>query len=480
MCAYAAVAIASACGPLVSQTPEQREYADDVAACQRGDGEACYTAATIALTWEGRAPGATEIAEALLGRGCDAGDPSSCRRLANRWRSIEPRTAAIYVKRACQAGDQESCDLLTSAAASTAPAAPAPAPPPPPPDPPMLTSGTCFFVARAGIAVTNHHVIDGAAELVLIDARGRAHAAKVLRDDKQVDLAVLEAVTANDVPPLPLAADKDVPLGEQVFTIGFPVPGVLGTDPKFSEGSLGGQAGLGAAWLYQVTVPVQPGNSGGPLVDHRGFVVGVIVAKLRADRLMQTEGVTPENVNFAIKSAELRRLLRGLKLGSSKAARTRQAAIDRTRVSVCHVVAKPAGSDSSGAEAAPDGDSVRGPSGGGPAAPPGADAQGVEANALVRIAGEPRVLPDAATVAEMRRRGRPEIRARVKLCIDRSGAVESVMVLDSSGSSLYDKKLTRAVKRWQYRPFMVDGEPAAVCSTIAFTYRLRSGAAPGG
>lgn len=481
----AALGMGASCVPLTPPTEptEQERFANEVEACHAGDGEGCFAAGMIALEWEGRAPGATEIALANFQRGCDAGDPASCRQLANRWSTIQPETAALYRERACELGDRSSCVATPDTAAPGQPAAPPAGPPAadaPRSDALAVVSGTCFFAAKAGIAVTNRHVIDGAATVALIDARGRVHAAKVLRDDKDVDLAVLEAVTARDVAPLPLARDADVPLGEQVFTIGFPVPGVLGNDPKFSEGSLGGQTGLGAAWLYQVTVPVQPGNSGGPLVDHRGLVVGVIVSKLRADRLMVEQGVAPENVNFAIKSVELRRMLRGLALSTAKPARTRQAAITRTEAAVCHVIATPAApseppAPSTVADAAPPAPPNA------PAPPPSAPAE--RPNDQQRVSGDPHIYPDAPTVNEMRRVGHEVLHASIEICIAATGEVTSVSIPRSSGYPAYDKKLVREIRTWRYSRRTTD-QPGAACRTIAFNYRVADeapteGAAPG-
>lgn len=468
-------------------TTEHQRFEDSVEACHAGDGAGCYEAGMIALAWEGRAPGATEIALANFERGCNAGKPAACRQLAARWSTIQPETSAIYLKRACDLGDRESCATAprNEPPGQAAPPAGPPTDGAPQPGATAVVSGTCFFVAKAGIAVTNHHVVDGATELALIDARGRVHAAKVLRDDKDVDLAILEAVTAHDVAPLPLARDADVPLGEPVFTIGFPVPGVLGNDPKFSEGSLGGQTGLGAAWLYQVTVPVQPGNSGGPLVDHRGLVVGVIVSKLRADRLMVEQGVTPENVNFAIKSVELRRMLRGLPLSSAKAARTRQAAVKRTEASVCHVIATPAAPPKPApgdvVAPAPVPPSSAAPKADAPPAPPSPPAG--EATDQQRISGDPHIYPDAATVNEMRRVGLIALRASVEVCIAPTGEVTSVSISRSSGYPAYDTKLAHEIARWRYSP-RAGNQADPECRVISFKYRLADheaggGAAPG-
>lgn len=466
---------AVACMPPEPQplTPAQQQFADLDAACAAGEGVACHDAGMIGVEWEGRAPGASEIADAFFLRGCDARNAASCRRLAERWAS-QPKTAALYRQRACELGERTSC-IEPPPSASTAPTE-TPSQAAAAPQPPTPVSGSCFFVAGAGIAVTNHHVIDQAAQITLIDARGRAHVAKVLRDDATVDLAVLEAVTAHDIAALPLAPDADVALGEPVFTIGFPVPGLLGDDPKFSEGSLGGQTGLGAAWLYQVTVPVQPGNSGGPLVDHRGFVVGVIVAKLRADRLLVEAGVTPENVNFAIKSIELRRMLRGLAVPKAKAARTRQAAITRTGASVCHVIAMPSAVQPPAPPTAPPET---------PAAPPRAPAETPSSPpprtaAQQRVAGDPYIYPDATTVTEMQRVGIDQIRVTVDVCVAATGNVTSATIKESSGYPAYDTKLTRAIAGWRYSPRSSGDHSAPMCSVVVFAFRLSDHVAPPG
>jgi hypothetical protein len=107
----AALGMAGACVPLTPPTePTQQErFASEVEACHAGDGDGCFAAGMIALEWEGRAPGATEIALANFQRGCDAGDPASCRQLAGRWSTIQPETAGLYRQRACELGDQSSC-----------------------------------------------------------------------------------------------------------------------------------------------------------------------------------------------------------------------------------------------------------------------------------------------------------------------------------------------------------------------------------
>jgi len=162
------------------------------------------------------------------------------------------------------------------------------------------------------------------------------HAARVERASADLDLATLAVPGATGITPLPIAGDAT--LGMHVFTIGFPFPSMLGFDPKFSEGSVSGLSGLGQRWLYQISVPVQPGNSGGPLVDDEGQVVGVIVAKLRADKVKAITGVDPENVNFAIKGTSLMTFLGPARAAPIDLPRRGNAAITRVSEAVCQVL----------------------------------------------------------------------------------------------------------------------------------------------
>jgi S1-C subfamily serine protease len=97
-----------------------------------------------------------------------------------------------------------------------------------------------------------------------------------------------------------------VRLGGTVTTIGFPNVGLQGFAPKFSRGEIGALSGpQDDARYFQISVPVQPGNSGGALVDQQGNVVGVVSAKLSATAALSASGALPENVNYAIKSSFL-------------------------------------------------------------------------------------------------------------------------------------------------------------------------------
>ena len=110
-----------------------------------------------------------------------------------------------------------------------------------------------------------------------------------------------------------------VKLGGTVATVGFPNIGLQGFAPKLAKGEIASLSGAGDdARYFQISVPVQPGNSGGALVDERGNVVGVVSAKLSARAALATSGALPENVNYAVKSSYLLSFLESVPEVSAK------------------------------------------------------------------------------------------------------------------------------------------------------------------
>jgi S1-C subfamily serine protease len=154
-----------------------------------------------------------------------------------------------------------------------------------------------------------------------------------------LDIGVLRLVANRPLRHLSVAASSDAPqLGGTVFTIGFPATNVLGRDPKYSEGTISGLSGLnGDASFYQVSVPIQPGNSGGPLVDDKGRVVGVVLSTASAPAFLKATGTLPQNVNWAVKSTFLAPLLPTT--STLPPAATRQDAIRRVTEATCFIEA---------------------------------------------------------------------------------------------------------------------------------------------
>jgi S1-C subfamily serine protease len=202
------------------------------------------------------------------------------------------------------------------------------------PKTPTISTGTCFFVSSSGLALSSLHVVRGAQKIVVIDAKGHRSPATVLAKDEHLDLVALQ-VDEESVPQvLPLAEDAAA-LGDHVFTIGFPEVGDLGIDPKLTEGSISGERGLGLDFLLQTSTPVQPGNSGGPLVNETGRVVGIVA--LRQNYF--SDGASANSTAFAVNALSVRKAFRSLSMAAGKPLRERKAAIARARDAACLVIA---------------------------------------------------------------------------------------------------------------------------------------------
>lgn len=166
------------------------------------------------------------------------------------------------------------------------------------------------WVVKGGYIVTNHHVIEGHKEIILIRKDGIKLRASVVADDPANDLVLLKPESIESLPlALPLA-EKPARVGEHVFTIGYPLLPIMGVEPKVTDGIISSRTGIGNdPRFYQISVPLQSGNSGGPLLNMRGEVVGVVSAKIDAVRVFKWTGEIPENVSYAVKTLYVRALL---------------------------------------------------------------------------------------------------------------------------------------------------------------------------
>lgn len=128
-----------------------------------------------------------------------------------------------------------------------------------------------------------------------------AAVAVVVASDPGNDLALLAAPVR--LPAADFRHDPAIRAGDSVVAVGFPLHGLLASEANVTTGTVSALAGIGNdARFLQMTVPVQPGNSGGPLLDLQGRVVGVVVSKLDALQVASVTGDIPQNVNFAIKA----------------------------------------------------------------------------------------------------------------------------------------------------------------------------------
>ena len=177
------------------------------------------------------------------------------------------------------------------------------------PRPPKLelsATGTGWYVAPGGYLVTNAHVVEGCK---LVTLKGGAEL-QVLNVQPDEDLALLKGVS--EVAPLVLRDGRSARLAEDVLIAGYPLGGILSSGINVTVGTVSALAGLGDdTRRFQFTAPVQPGNSGGPVLDTSGHVIGVVVSKLNAMNIQDQIGDIPQNVNFGIALPSLIDFLKG-------------------------------------------------------------------------------------------------------------------------------------------------------------------------
>jgi S1-C subfamily serine protease len=171
------------------------------------------------------------------------------------------------------------------------------------------SSGSGFFVSRDGLVLTNKHVIRGCSTLKVRGDSGLQKTATVSALDPANDLALLRTEGAVAAIATFRAGAAPRP-GDDVVAVGYPLSGLLADQVNVSTGSINALAGMyNDQRVLQMSAPVQPGSSGGPLFDAGGNVVGVVVTKLNAKVVAEAMGDIPQNVNFALKGAIARSFL---------------------------------------------------------------------------------------------------------------------------------------------------------------------------
>ena len=166
------------------------------------------------------------------------------------------------------------------------------------------------FALRQGYVVTNYHVVEEAKTILVKGIRGdfnTEYRAEVVATDKVNDLAIIKIVDErfNGFGTIPYNVKRSISeVGESVWTLGYPMVGVMGDEIKFTDGKISARTGAqGDMSVYQISAPIQPGNSGGALFNNNGDIIGITSSGLNR------ETFNSENVNYAIKTSYLYNLI---------------------------------------------------------------------------------------------------------------------------------------------------------------------------
>ena len=172
-----------------------------------------------------------------------------------------------------------------------------------------VASGSGFYVSDAGHIITNHHVIEGCKDMK-VHSKGNVLETKRIAEDRRNDLALLKT-TESSKHSFALSMESPFPL-QEIVVAGYPFGKKVSSTLKFTQGIVSSIAGLGNDYSQiQIDAAIQPGNSGGPILDEYGNVVAVAVAKLSLKKILKDYGVVPENTNFGVKASAVRNLMEG-------------------------------------------------------------------------------------------------------------------------------------------------------------------------
>ena len=214
---------------------------------------------------------------------------------------------------------------------------------PPEEQTPQSGSGSGFFVSKMGHVITNAHVVKGCNRVTVGDNANKQVSADIINTDRSNDLALLKLSTLEmtsaesksliqklSIAVIPLASkgllrSEDVRLGEKVLVAGFPFGDFFSNSIKVTTGVVSSTRGPGDdSGQFQLDAAIQPGNSGGPIYDSSGNIVGVVISQLDKRKVEKAIGSLPENVNFGIKASTVRQFLTSSGLPSKKSERTEE------------------------------------------------------------------------------------------------------------------------------------------------------------
>jgi S1-C subfamily serine protease len=169
--------------------------------------------------------------------------------------------------------------------------------------------GTGFFVHNDGWILTCNHVVSNAELIKVLVSTGETFPAVCIEQDPEHDLALLR-ISGHAPAVVPIPALQTITLGDEIYTLGFPVPQLQGFNPKLTSGIVSSLTGLmDNPYVAQITIPIQPGNSGGAVISEQGCLIGIASSSVKSKTFVELTGSFPQNINYAIKAEPVQLLL---------------------------------------------------------------------------------------------------------------------------------------------------------------------------
>ncbi len=163
------------------------------------------------------------------------------------------------------------------------------------------STGTGFFISNDGFVLTNSHVIKGSSKISII-LNDKSVSATLVDHDPSNDIALLKVDKA--VEGLSIELKNKTKQGTAIAILGYPNIGLQGNEQKATFGYVNANSGIqGDTRYFQIDSPIQPGNSGSPMVNDQGVVIGIASASLNQSAAIEATGTLAQNVNYAVKIA---------------------------------------------------------------------------------------------------------------------------------------------------------------------------------
>jgi S1-C subfamily serine protease len=164
-----------------------------------------------------------------------------------------------------------------------------------------VSSGTGFFVSDEYIMTCSHVVSDS--NTITILKNGTKYNAQIIMDNPSLDFSLLKINGYKSQKYFTTSKFLSENIGNKLYTLGFPLSSILGSDIRVTDGIISSKTGINSDPIYfQMSAPIQPGNSGGPIINERFEVIGIASSKISDQYVMKSVGVVPQNVNFGVKS----------------------------------------------------------------------------------------------------------------------------------------------------------------------------------